>query len=421
MNKKPLQLGLCILALGVGASAQTVTGSGTSGTVPVFTGASTIGNSPITASGSNVGIGTTTPKATLDAAGTQTFQSPTSGDYLLNYGLGSNIEDPNTGDVVLLVPASIGSPVNGSQFEGIIESNRGSNGQWNLNSQWYVSVQSAYTSNTGSILPLSGQQEYSTIPTLITCVYNGTTYIGFQTPSGNSSSYWSLTGNWSNGQNSQKPLLVARSSVTSVSALVGYESVGPQIIETGIGSSGDVGIGTTTPGAKLEVDGNIKLTSGSGASIAFQDGTNQTTAWTGVLCGGDYAEAVDARGDRKHYEPGDVLALGAGDEGEVEKSSEPYSTLVTGIFATKPGVIGRRETLPKSTQEIPMAMVGIVPTKVSAENGAIHRGDLLVTSSTPGYAMKGTDRSRMLGAVIGKAMGTLGSGTGVIEVLVTLQ
>ena len=66
-------------------------------------------------------------------------------------------------------------------------------------------------------------------------------------------------------------------------------------------------------------------------------------------------------------------------------------------------------------------MVGIVPTKVSAENGAIRQGDLLVTSSVPGYAMKGTDRSRMLGAVIGKAMGTLDSGEGVIEVLVTLQ
>jgi hypothetical protein len=35
--------------------------------------------------------------------------------------------------------------------------------------------------------------------------------------------------------------------------------------------------------------------------------------------------------------------------------------------------------------------------------------------------MKGTDRSRMLGAVIGKALGTLDSGTGVIEVVVTLQ
>ena len=68
-----------------------------------------------------------------------------------------------------------------------------------------------------------------------------------------------------------------------------------------------------------------------------------------------------------------------------------------------------------------MAMVGIVPTKVSAENGPIKRGDLLVTSSTVGYAMKGTDRSRMLGAIVGKAMANLGSGKGVIEVLVTLQ
>ena len=68
-----------------------------------------------------------------------------------------------------------------------------------------------------------------------------------------------------------------------------------------------------------------------------------------------------------------------------------------------------------------MAMVGVVPTKVSAENGAIKVGDLLVSSTTSGYAMKGTDRGRMLGAVIGKAMGNLNAGMGVIEVLVTLQ
>ena len=68
-----------------------------------------------------------------------------------------------------------------------------------------------------------------------------------------------------------------------------------------------------------------------------------------------------------------------------------------------------------------MAMVGIVPTNVSAENGPIHRGDLLVTASLAGYAMKGTDGSRMLGAVVGKAMGVLESGTGTMEVLVTLQ
>jgi hypothetical protein len=35
--------------------------------------------------------------------------------------------------------------------------------------------------------------------------------------------------------------------------------------------------------------------------------------------------------------------------------------------------------------------------------------------------MRGTDRGRMLGAVLGKALGNLNSGTGVIEAVITLQ
>jgi hypothetical protein len=73
------------------------------------------------------------------------------------------------------------------------------------------------------------------------------------------------------------------------------------------------------------------------------------------------------------------------------------------------------------TDEVPLGVVGIVPCKVTAENGSIRVGDLLVTSSTPGHAMKGTDRSRMLGAVVGKALEPLTKGAGVIQVLVTLQ
>jgi len=77
-----------------------------------------------------------------------------------------------------------------------------------------------------------------------------------------------------------------------------------------IDGSASVGIGTTTPSAKLEVNGYIKLTSGSGTSITFADGTVQTTAWTGSLCSdGDYAESVDVTGNRTHYEPGDVLVV----------------------------------------------------------------------------------------------------------------
>jgi hypothetical protein len=190
------------------------------------------------------------------------------------------------------------------------------------------------------------------------------------------------------------------------------------------GANGNVGLGTVQPGAKLEVNGGILLTKGSTGGITFPDGTVQTTAFTGmapVLKGGDYAESVDVTGDRTKYEPGDVLVIDSSASGKFLKSAEPYSTSVSGIYSTKPGTVGRRQLTPMAADEVPMAMMGIVPTNVTAENGAIHPGDLLVTSSTLGYAMKGTDRNRMLGAVIGKALGGLDSGNGVIEVVVTLQ
>lgn len=186
--------------------------------------------------------------------------------------------------------------------------------------------------------------------------------------------------------------------------------------------SGNVGIGVMTPGAKLEVNGNLRFTTGSAGAITFPDGTTQSTAWTGSLCGGDYAESVEVSGDRVQYEPGDVLVISTDDISDVVKSAEPYSTLVAGIYSTKPGLVGKRTADQEELRkQIPMAMVGIVPVKVTSENGAIKKGDLLVTSSTLGYAMKGTDHGRMIGAVVGKALASFESGKGIIDVLVSLQ
>ena len=183
-------------------------------------------------------------------------------------------------------------------------------------------------------------------------------------------------------------------------------------------NTGNVGIGTTAPAYKLDVAGQIRSSSGG---IVFPDGSTQTTAFNPTICGGDYAESVDVTGARMSYQPGDVLVIDPRTPGKFLKANLAYSTLVAGIYSTKPGTVGRRQTIAKSPDEVPMAVVGIVPTKVSAENGPIHAGDLLVSSSTLGRAMKGTDSSKMLGAVVGKALGNLDSGTGVIEVLVTLQ
>jgi hypothetical protein len=139
--------------------------------------------------------------------------------------------------------------------------------------------------------------------------------------------------------------------------------------------------------------------------------------------GADFAESVGTVGPRKSYEPGDVLIIDTTADRQFTLSQSPYSPLVAGIFSTKPGVLASLHPSedPLLTNEVPLAVVGIVPCNVSAENGPISRGDVLVTSSTPGYAMRGTDPARLIGTIVGKALQPLPSGRGQIQVLLTTK
>jgi hypothetical protein len=174
-------------------------------------------------------------------------------------------------------------------------------------------------------------------------------------------------------------------------------------------SGGNLYLGMTNGTHKFRVDTN--------GAVYADGGLNSS--------GADLAESVAVRGEPSQYEPGDVLEIDQSARRHLALSSQPYATLVAGIYSTKPGVLASPHHIDDEAAragEVPLA-VGIVPCKVTAENGAIAAGDLLVTSSIPGYAMKGTDRQRMLGAVLGKALEPLPQGTskGVIEVLITLQ
>lgn len=135
--------------------------------------------------------------------------------------------------------------------------------------------------------------------------------------------------------------------------------------------------------------------------------------------GADVAEALVPVGLKSAYEPGDVLVLSKTEATHIERSSAPYSNCVAGVYATKPGVLLTTEAVDADlTGHVPMGVIGILPTKVSAENGPIEVGDLLVTSSTPGYAMKGDESKLHFGNILGKAMEPLASGKGTIRVLV---
>ena len=106
----------------------------------------------------------------------------------------------------------------------------------------------------------------------------------------------------------------------------GYLTDPPTIALYANNSDAWVGMGTTTPGARLEVNGNIMLTAGSGGTITFPDGTVQTTAFPGMP-GGDFAESVDVTGDRAKYEPGDVLVIDPNSPGKFLKS---FSHMIAG-------------------------------------------------------------------------------------------
>ena len=211
-----------------------------------------------------------------------------------------------------------------------------------------------------------------------------------------------------------------------------------------ITNEGKVGVGNTlaTPTAQLHVVStnanttfiakttgmptNIMELRDSTDNIVFRVEEDGDVFADGVYSvGADLAEMFPVIGDKVDYEPGDVLVIDHNVGAAVALSSEPYSTRVAGIYSTKPGFLGRLSVVGSGGESeesyIPVALVGIVPCKVSAENGPIQPGDLLVTSSIPGHAMKCSDPFGAPGAIIGKAWEAWPSGTDVIQVLVTLR
>jgi hypothetical protein len=131
--------------------------------------------------------------------------------------------------------------------------------------------------------------------------------------------------------------------------------------------------------------------------------------------GADFAEMLPGE---RGLEPGDVVAIGA--DGSLVKSTQPYQLSVAGVFSTQPGIVGGAADGADTSGKVPLAVVGIVPVKVSAEGGPIRPGDRLVASATPGHAMRcATDVP--VGSVIGKALSPLESGTGTVRMLVVLQ
>lgn len=184
------------------------------------------------------------------------------------------------------------------------------------------------------------------------------------------------------------------------------------------------GAGTGTIGFSAEGVG----VHGRGARLAgFFEGNVEVTGDL-VLTGGDVAEQFDVavrEVDTDEIGPGTVVAFDG--EGALTPCTEAYDTRVAGVVSGAGDrvpalVLDRREPRsgPGRALRQPVAVIGKVWCRADASSRPIHIGDLLTTSSTPGHSMVATDREAAFGAVLGKALTPLASGTGMVLVLVGL-
>ena len=163
--------------------------------------------------------------------------------------------------------------------------------------------------------------------------------------------------------------------------------------------------------------GNIIGPANSGADNGVNIGSSTNrynTVWATIFNGEAtsalYADLAENYLGDASYEPGTVLVFGG--EAEVTVCTAKGQTSVAGVVTTNPAHL--MNSALQGDHVVGLALQGRVPCKVI---GKVRKGDMLVTSGVPGYAI--VNNSPGIGQVIGKAVGTKETDDrGVVEVVV---
>jgi hypothetical protein len=192
--------------------------------------------------------------------------------------------------------------------------------------------------------------------------------------------------------------------------------------------------GVKATATEAEFDGHLVLSVNDDGQMfeAVRIARNQMTVtgsahFTGTVTGTNisatYQDVAEWVPTTQDLAPGTVVVLDATASNHVVASTRPYDTTVAGVVSPQPGLILGIAGPEKAM----IATTGRVKVRVDASAGPIAIGDLLVTGTKPGLAMKsqpvefGGVAMHRPGTVVGKALEPLAGGEGEILVLLSLQ
>ena len=181
------------------------------------------------------------------------------------------------------------------------------------------------------------------------------------------------------------------------------------ISETGDISSVTAGTnlngGGTSGGVTLNLD-----TALTGMASASFSGTVTANLFNGTATQARYADLAEKYESDGNYQAGTVVVFGG--EKEITVTNQANSPRVAGVISTEPAYMMNSEAEGQY-----VALRGRVPCKVI---GPVKKGDVLITSSRPGFAETSSDPAFVGAAcIVGKALGEWDSPSeGVVEIVV---
>lgn len=188
-----------------------------------------------------------------------------------------------------------------------------------------------------------------------------------------------------------------------------------------VDNTGKVGIGTSTPLSTLTVSGSACFSQGAGAASVLcgtaAGNIYYTTANTGNYDVAENYLTLDAAAV-----PGTIVAatapLSNGSTTTPAVVTATSSASLLGVVSSAPGVLlgGADATVASSTGAFirAIALVGRVPVKVNFENGDIHTGDRIALSSTPGIGRKANAFEASVGVALEDHTAAMNAGDSVM-------